>query len=68
MAKTVAKKVVLEVGGNQYDINAVTEAAMADYKKTNKAAIQDFNVYIKPEDGKAYYTANKDKVAGNIDL
>ena len=67
MAK-VTKKVVLEMAGKQYDMEAVTEKALEDYKKNNKATVQDFNVYVKPEDGKAYYTANKDSVKGSVDL
>lgn len=30
-------------------------------------AIRDLNVYVKPEDGKAYYTVN-DKTSDSIDL
>lgn len=62
------KLVVLEVASNKYDVDKVTEKAVADYKKNNKTALKDINVYIKPEDGKAYYTANGNKVSGAVDL
>lgn len=62
------KLVVLEVASNQYDVDKVTEKAIEDYKKNNKATLKDINVYIKPEDGKAYYTANGNKVNGAVDL
>ena len=62
------KKIVLEVSGQQFDVEALTEKAVSDYKANNKAAMKDINVYIKPEDGKAYYTANGNKVNGSVDL
>lgn len=62
------KMVVLEVASNQYDVDKVTDKAIADYKKNNKAALKSINVYVKPEDGKAYYTANGNKVSGAVDL
>ncbi|MGN0346893.1 MAG: DUF6465 family protein [Lachnospiraceae bacterium] len=65
---SVKKKVVLETGNNQYDVEKVTAAAIADYKKSNKAAMKDINVYIKPEDGKVYYTVNNNAVNGSVDL
>lgn len=60
--------VVLEVAANKYDVDQITEKAVADYKKNNKAALKDINVYIKPEDGKAYYTANGGKISGSVDI
>lgn len=68
MAKSVSKKVVLEVAGSQYDLDAITEKAVQDYKNNHKEAIKNFSVYVKPEDGKAYYTANDDKANGSVDL
>ena len=43
-------------------------AVKADLKKKSRAAIKDLKIYIKPEDGKAYYTANEDKISGDVAL
>ena len=61
-------KIILQVAEGDFDIDKVTEAAVKDYKKNNKEALKNINVYIKPEDKKAYYTANGDKITGNINL
>lgn len=58
--KVVAKDVcILQVSGKaEIDIAAIAEACKADYKaKTNKSA-KAVTVYIKPEEGVAYYTVN----------
>lgn len=62
------KKVVLEVASNQYDVDAVAKKALEDFKKNNKAAVKDIKVYVKPEDGKAYYVVNDGKYNGSVDL
>ncbi|MBE5895653.1 MAG: hypothetical protein IJZ00_03850 [Lachnospiraceae bacterium] len=62
------KTVYLEVYSQQYDMEKVMAAAVKDYKKNNKEAMKDINLYVKPEDGKAYYTANGGKVNGSVDL
>ena len=61
-------KIVLEVPQGDYDVEAVTKKALEDAKKNNKGKIESFNVYIKPEENKAYYTANKDTITGSVDL
>lgn len=63
-AKTTATKVlekdviVVEYGDKQIDVAAVVEAAKADYKAKGHRAPKTVKVYIKPEDGVAYYTVN----------
>ena len=64
----VKTRVFLEYGGKQYDFDKLADQAKKDYKKGNKTELKDIELYIKPEDGKAYYTANSDKVHGDIDL
>lgn len=70
-AKTAAKKtgetVKVQFAGNEYDTAAILEAVKAAYKAQSKAAIKSLEVYIKPEDGAAYYVVN-DKVSGKVDL
>lgn len=60
--------IVLEMADRQYDMSAVSERAKEDYKANNKAELKDIKIYVKPEDGKAYYTANNGKVTGSVDL
>ena len=38
----------------------------ADYRLTHKVGVQSCRIYIKPEDGAAYYVVNK--VEGKLDL
>lgn len=60
--------VYVEVSTSKYDVDTVMKNAVKDFKKNNKVELKNINLYIKPEDGKAYYTANNDKVAGSVDL
>ena len=68
-AKAPAKKetVVVQFAGKELDVEAVVEAAKADFKANNKGAVRSLNVYIKPEDNAAYYVVNS-KVEGKIEL
>lgn len=68
-AKPVAKKEVVAVqfAGKEYNVDAVVEAAKADFKANNKGSLRSINVYIKPEDDAAYYVVNG-KVQGKVDL
>ncbi|MBP5606891.1 MAG: hypothetical protein J6X66_01305 [Lachnospiraceae bacterium] len=59
----------LEVDDSQYDLNLITEKAKADFKANNKGKkLSDIKLYVKPEDKKAYYTANKGNISGSVDL
>ena len=62
------KSVYVEVSTSKYDVDAVMKAAVKDYKANNKTELKNINLYIKPEDGKAYYTANCNKISGSVDL
>lgn len=62
------KSVYVEVSTSKYDVDTVMKNAVKDFKKNNKVELKNINLYIKPEDGKAYYTANNDKVSGSVDL
>lgn len=62
------KSVYVEVSTSKYDVEAVMKNAVKDYKKNNKEELKNINLYIKPEDGKAYYTANNNKISGSVDL
>lgn len=60
--------VYVEVNDTQYDVSKVMDKASKDYKKGNKGELKSIDLYIKPEDGKAYYVANGGKVTGSVDL
>lgn len=67
--KTAVKKEVVAVqfAGNEYDVEAIVEAAKADFKANNKGCLRSIKVYIKPEDNTAYYVVNS-KVEGKVSL
>lgn len=49
----------LQVGDAEFDISALAEKAYKEYKRVHKRkVITDFYVYVKPEEGAAYYTVN----------
>ena len=68
-AKPAAKKeaVAVQFAGKEYNVDAVVEAAKADFKANNKGCLRSINVYIKPEDNAAYYVVNG-KVQGKVEL
>lgn len=61
-------KVVLEVSNKAYDVDAIAKEALKNFEESNKATVKDFQVYVKPEDGKAYYVVNGGKYNGDIDI
>ena len=71
-AKTAAKKaaetLVIQAAGNEWDIAAVKEQAIAAYvaEGHQRSGITSLTVYIKPEERKAYYVIN-DKT-GSVDI
>ncbi|MCD8190982.1 MAG: DUF6465 family protein [Clostridiales bacterium] len=76
-AKTEAPKrtapmkpqVYLQYDANQVEVDAVVAAAKAAFKeeKGHRAAIKSLDVYLKPQEGAAYYVINGD-FTGKIDL
>ena len=42
------------------------DRAKADYRTTHKVGVQSCKVYVKPEEGAAYYVINK--VSGKLEL
>ncbi len=75
VAKTVKKaetkdakaEVVLQFAGAEFKMAAVLEAAKKDYAANNTAALKTITLYVKPEDGAAYYVANGD-ITGKVNL
>ncbi|MCC8075335.1 MAG: DUF6465 family protein [Clostridiales bacterium] len=75
-AKTEAPKrttpmkpqVYLQYDANQVEIDAVVAAAKAAFKaEKGRVAIKSLDVYLKPQEGAAYYVINED-FTGKIDL
>ena len=58
--KTAPKATVtVEAAGKQFDITAIADKAVAAYKAMNeKASVKTVDVYVKPEEGVAYYVIN----------
>ena len=51
---------VLQYQGGDVDLNALAEAAKADFRAAKKRTlITDLKLYIKPEEGVAYYVVNE---------
>lgn len=62
----LSPEIYIETGGHQYNVTDIVERAKADYRLTHKVGVQSCKIYIKPEDGAAYYVVNK--VEGKLDL
>ena len=60
--------VFLEIADQKYDMAEVSEKAKADFEANHNEKLNDIKVYVKPEDGKAYYTANDGKITGSVAL
>ena len=56
--RAAAPAVYVEYGDSQREVAALVEAAKADYSMTNSEPAKDIKLYIKPEDGLAYYVIN----------
>ena len=67
--KTAAVKenVKIQFDGCEFCVAEIVEKAKADYKANNKAAVKSLDVYVKPEERKAYYVVNG-KTEGSVDL
>ncbi len=67
--QTTEEKVYLQAGGSEWDISDCKERAVAAFAAEGHKAssIKKLVVYIKPEEGKAYYVVN-DTENGSIDL
>ena len=64
--KTAEPKVFIQFAGNSFSLDEILEDARKDYTKGRKKTFKDVQIYVKPEDGKAYYVADGDP--GAVDL
>lgn len=65
-AKTQEPKVIVQFAGNDYKLDEILDNAKKAYSKKSKKVFKDLRIYIKPEEGKAYYVA--DDNVGSVDL
>ena len=65
----LVEEVYVQFGGEEWKVADLTERAKAAYLAEGHRAsgIKKLAVYVKPEEGKAYYVVN-DKESGSIDL
>ena len=62
----LAPELYVEFSGKQYNVTDIIDRAKADYRTTHKVGVQSCKVYVKPEEGMAYYVINK--VSGKLEL
>ncbi len=65
-AAAFVPEVYLQWGEQEVSFAELVEKAKADYKAQNKGVIRSCKVYVKPEDGLAYYVIND--VEGKVSL
>lgn len=66
-AAAKSEKVVLQFGDKEINIDDIVANCKAAYKNGTKKQVKTIEVYVKPEDSKAYYVING-KEASSIDL
>ncbi len=66
-AKVAKTTVLVQFAGREVNMEEVLAAAKKDYAENNTAALKELTLYIKPEDGAAYYVANGE-VTGKVAL
>ena len=60
--------VYLEFDGKQYDFERIVDKARKDAKNNGGKDMKDLKIYVKPEDGKAYYTADNGRLCGDVEI
>ena len=68
MAK-INQQFVLQFNGQEFDLTAVEANVKKNWKEAGHklTEIADLDIYVKPEEAKAYYVVNKN-VEGSVDL
>lgn len=66
LASAIVPEIYVQYGTQQYSAAQIAERCRADYRSTHKVGVHSCKVYIKPEDGMAYYVINQ--TAGKITL
>ena len=58
-ASALIPKIYVQWGERQTSCSDVADKVKADFRANNKGAIRSCKIYIKPEDGMAYYVINE---------
>ncbi len=66
-AEEANEHVILQLGYAEYTLEDIINKCKADYAEDSSAKLSSIDVYVKPQDHKAYYVVN-DKNAGSVDL
>lgn len=63
------EKTFVQYAGAEWDVDELKEKVRAAYVAEGHyaASIHDLRLYVKPEDGKAYFTINQ-KFSGSVEL
>lgn len=63
------EKTFVQYAGSEWDVDELKEKVRAAYVAEGHyaASIHDLRLYVKPEDGKAYFTINQ-KFSGSVEL
>lgn len=65
-ANSLKPTVIMQFQGTEVDMDALVEAAKADFRQEKKRApITDLKLYVKPEERVAYYVVNE-KFNGSV--
>lgn len=69
MAAKTKQQLILQFDGQDADLNAIEANVKQIWKDAGKKVtdIATLDIYVKPQEGKAYYVINKD-VEGAVDL
>lgn len=59
--------IVLQYDGKSVDVEDVLKAAKENWKKDHKSDVKELHLYLKSEEGKAYYVINGQE-AGSVDM
>lgn len=60
----------LQMDGRDIAMKGLREAVLDDMESraTGNVKVESLDVYLKPEDGRAYYAANEGSVSGSVSL
>ena len=69
MATKIKQQLILQFDGQEADLSAIEAIVKKDWKDAGKklSDIESLDIYVKPQEGKAYYVVNKE-VEGKVDL
>lgn len=69
MAAKLKQQTILQFDGNDYDVSEIEANVKKNWKDAGKklSDIETLDIYVKPQEGKAYYVVNKE-TEGSIDL